>query len=146
MEFILDKNLADSTIKITDLELSSLLLKNDASYPWFILVPRVLNLNQNNITEIYQLNKKQQSILTSEIATISEIISNIYKPDKLNIGSLGNIVPQLHVHIIARFKSDKTWPHSVWQPDQQAIEYSLTKISEISKNLISKFNLKFNLI
>jgi diadenosine tetraphosphate (Ap4A) HIT family hydrolase len=106
MTFTIDERLITSSTKITELELSTLFLKNDATYPWLILVPRA-----NNISEIYQLNSKDQKILMHEINRVSLIIKDIFKPEKINIGSLGNIVSQLHIHLIGRYSNDPTWPH-----------------------------------
>ncbi|MBP9722640.1 MAG: HIT domain-containing protein [Gammaproteobacteria bacterium] len=123
---MIDSALKQTTIFLAELPLSSLLLKNDSHYPWLILVPRV-----NNAQEIYQLDHNAQKNLIVEIAKISKLVDNIWHPDKINVGALGNIVKQLHIHVIARYKNDKTWPHSVWQPDQAVTEYSSSNISEI---------------
>ncbi|OGT46834.1 MAG: hypothetical protein A3E82_05425 [Gammaproteobacteria bacterium RIFCSPHIGHO2_12_FULL_38_11] len=111
MVFTLDNSLENTTFKILDLALSEVRLKDNKNYPWVILVPRV----ENAITEIFQLNENQQNTLTKEIAHISKCMQAYFRSDKLNIGALGNIVSQLHIHVIARFKSDLLWPHSVWQ-------------------------------
>ena len=100
--FNLDKKLKADTIFIKDLELSKLLLMNDSNYPWFILVPR-----KNNISELFELSKIEHEILMAEISWLSKIIKNHFHADKINIANLGNIVTQLHIHIIARFKHDK---------------------------------------
>jgi len=99
--FSLHPTLAADTNAIADLPLCKLLLSNDASYPWTILVPR-----RANISEIFQL--------LAESSAISECLQSVFQPDKLNIAALGNIVPQLHLHHIARFQKDKAWPAPVW--------------------------------
>jgi len=111
MSFTLDYRLENSSFKIIDLALSEVRLKDNKDYPWIILVPRV----ENAITEIFQLNEDQKIELMKEISHISKCMEAYFKPDKLNIGALGNIVSQLHIHVIARFKSDLLWPHSLWQ-------------------------------
>lgn len=98
----------DSTV-VMDLSLCRLLLSNDANYPWFILVPMRVN-----ISEIYQLNKSDQLQLLEESNALSVFIAEQFNPDKLNIAALGNVVPQLHVHHIARYKTDPVWPAPVW--------------------------------
>ena len=108
--FILDTRLENSSDPIIDLPLCNVRLKNNQHYPWVILIPRV-----NAVTEIFELEKNQQAILMNEINHISRCMNNYFKPDKLNIGALGNIVSQLHIHVIARFQHDLLWPHSVWQ-------------------------------
>lgn len=111
MSFTLDHRLENSSFKIMELALSEVRLKDNKNYPWIILVPRV----ENNITEIFQLSEDQKITLMKEISHISKYMQSYFKPDKLNIGALGNIVSQLHIHVIARFKNDLLWPHSLWQ-------------------------------
>ena len=81
----------------------------DSDNPWFVLIPRV-----DSTKEWHHLSMDNQIELVSEINTISSFLEDQFSPDKINIGSLGNIVPQLHVHIIARFKEDKAWPGTIW--------------------------------
>ena len=97
---------------------------NDSNYPWFILVPK-----RNNISEIYELSRAEQSILISEISFVSKVVKQNILPDKINIGALGNIVSQLHIHIVARFKADISWPDPIWGKNV-AIPY---KASETEK-------------
>lgn len=82
---------------------------NDSQYPWFILVPQ-----RSNITEIYQLDKNDREQLMIESCLLSEALQETYRPDKLNIAAIGNLVPQLHIHHIARYKTDKAWPAPIW--------------------------------
>ena len=81
----------------------------DASYPWFILVP-----DRDDITEIYQLDETDQRQLIKESSTLSRIIDKLFNADKINIAALGNLVPQLHIHHIVRYKTDAAWPAPVW--------------------------------
>ena len=81
----------------------------DANYPWFILVP-----DREDITEIHQLNETEQQQLITESSTLSRIIDTQFNADKINIASLGNLVPQLHIHHIVRYKTDAAWPAPVW--------------------------------
>ncbi len=108
-KFKLDKILENDCFLIKDLELSKLLLMNNKLYPWLILVPQ-----RPDMMEIIDLNCNDQQTLLKEINYVSKIIKNIYKPDKLNIANLGNIVSQLHIHIIARYKNDNSFPNPVW--------------------------------
>ena len=117
-KFSLNSRLKADTIKIAAFELSELLLMNDKNYPWFILVPR-----RDNISEIFQLNDQDQTQLYKEISYIAEILQKFYLADKVNIGALGNMVPQLHIHVIMRFKNDIAWPKPVWGL-VEAIKYS----------------------
>jgi len=90
-------------------ELSALLLLNDAQYPWFILVPQ-----RENISEIHHLSSAEQQLFIQESSLLALAIEKTFAADKINIAALGNMVPQLHIHHIARFKADKAWPKPVW--------------------------------
>lgn len=108
--FCLDSRLRDSCFLLTDWPLSQVLLKNNAEYPWLILVPRRLN-----ISELPQLTPADQWQLMIEINHLCEVVQNVFNPDKINMGALGNIVPQFHYHVVARFQQDALWPQGVWQ-------------------------------
>lgn len=107
--FKLHTQLEKDTVPIGDLELSRVLLMNDANYPWLILVPR-----RSEISELFQLTSIDQQALMQEIATVSSALAAHYRADKMNVAALGNVVPQLHVHIIARYQDDAAWPRPVW--------------------------------
>lgn len=108
-EFELDATLQADTYTIGDIGLCRLLLMNDARFPWLILVPR-----RPDMSEIHGLTKLDQTVLTFEITQISEILQDITNCTKINVGALGNIVRQLHIHIIARNEDDAAWPGPVW--------------------------------
>ena len=82
---------------------------NDSQYPWFILVPQ-----RDNIKEIYELSDKDQQQLNKESSFLSKLLANEYKADKMNVAALGNVVEQLHIHHIVRYKSDPSWPTPIW--------------------------------
>jgi diadenosine tetraphosphate (Ap4A) HIT family hydrolase len=107
--FVLHPHLAQDTWAVGEFPLCRLLLMNDASYPWFILVPR-----RSAIREIFELSQRDQQQLLKESSQLAEVLSKIYQADKLNIAALGNVVPQLHVHHIVRYLADKAWPDPVW--------------------------------
>ena len=107
--FKLHPQLARDTFPIGRFELCLLLLMNDSHYPWFILVPE-----RENIRELHQLNDADRQKLWEESAQLSLALTDNFKPDKLNIASLGNQVPQLHVHHIVRYRRDLAWPAPVW--------------------------------
>jgi diadenosine tetraphosphate (Ap4A) HIT family hydrolase len=107
--FQLHPQLDADSVTIGDFPLSRILLINDANYPWFVLVPRKVD-----ITEIYQLTEQEQIQLTCESAFLSKRIAELFSADKINIAALGNMVPQLHIHHVVRFKSDPSWPHPIW--------------------------------
>ena len=107
--FTLHPQLEKDGIVMGDLPLSRLLLLNDARYPWFILVPRC-----EAITEIYQLSEEEQQQLMRESSKLGQFVMESFNGDKLNIGALGNLVPQLHLHHIVRYETDEAWPGPVW--------------------------------
>jgi diadenosine tetraphosphate (Ap4A) HIT family hydrolase len=107
--FTLHERLRADTLEITRLRLSRVLLMNDSSFPWLILVPE-----REDSREIYDLEEKDRAVLIEEITLAARIIRHLYKPDKINVGALGNLVPQLHIHVIGRFESDRAWPGPVW--------------------------------
>lgn len=105
----LHPRLAADTVFIGDFALSRLLLSNDAHYPWTILVPR-----RADIREIHELSEVDQQQLLRESMLLSRALMTAFSPTKLNIAALGNMVPQLHVHHIARYENDAAWPAPVW--------------------------------
>jgi diadenosine tetraphosphate (Ap4A) HIT family hydrolase len=107
--FILHDRLKADTIEVARLDLSLLLLMNARQWPWLILVPR-----RPDIREIHELPALDRTILMDEISRCSRLLADLFKPGKINIGALGNIVPQLHVHVIARTTIDPAWPKPVW--------------------------------
>jgi diadenosine tetraphosphate (Ap4A) HIT family hydrolase len=107
--FSLHPQLAADTVPVGDLPLSRVLLANDASYPWLILVPRL-----PAVTEIIDLEENAQIQLLAEIAAASTALKDLTACDKLNVAALGNVVAQLHVHVIARGRNDAAWPKPVW--------------------------------
>jgi len=108
-DFTLHPQLAADTVPVGSLPLSRVLLANDANYPWLILVPR-----RPGLVELIDLDEAAQVLLLGEIAAAARALKAITGCDKLNIAALGNQVPQLHVHVIARRHGDKAWPKPVW--------------------------------
>lgn len=111
--FVLDPQLDNDTHEVGRLGLCRVLLMNDARFPWLILVPE-----RAGIAEVIELAVADRAQLWSEVERTSEALKAIYAPDKLNIGALGNMVRQLHVHVVARFASDVAWPKPVWGSGQ----------------------------
>ena len=105
----LDPRLANDTINIGDLPLCRVLIIKDANYPWLLLVPRRLDA-----VEIIDLSEIEQAQLTTEINRVARALKSTAPCDKLNIAALGNVVAQLHIHIIARHVGDAAWPKPVW--------------------------------
>ena len=109
MLFKLHKKFLKSSHYIKDLKLCSIRLHDNSKFPWLILIPK-----KNKITDMSDLNSKDQILLMKEIVYVSKIMKKLFKTSKLNVEKVGNIVPQLHIHIIARYKKDNSWPLSVW--------------------------------
>ena len=109
MSFKLHKKFLKSSHHITDLQLCNIRLNDNSKFPWLILIPK-----RNKISDISDLNSKDQILLMKEIVYVSKIMKKLFKTPKLNVEKVGNIVPQLHIHIIARYKKDSSWPLSVW--------------------------------
>ena len=105
----INKKFLKNSHYITDLKLCTVRLINNNKFPWIILIPR-----RSSITDMTELSTKDQLLLMKEIIHCSKLIKKIFRTSKLNIEKIGNVVPQLHIHIIARFKNDSTWPLSVW--------------------------------
>ncbi|MGQ0799025.1 MAG: HIT domain-containing protein [Pseudomarimonas sp.] len=108
-DFQLHASLAVATTPLIDWPLTSLRVMNDARWPWLILVPRVAGMR-----DLVDLDARQQAILWSDITRCSLALRKVCAPHKLNVAALGNVVAQLHVHVIARYETDPAWPAPVW--------------------------------
>jgi diadenosine tetraphosphate (Ap4A) HIT family hydrolase len=109
MSFVLHPRLAADTAALAEWPLCSVLLMNDARFPWLVLVPRIANAS-----ELFDLAEAEQKQLAGELARAAHGLKEITGADKINIGALGNLVPQLHWHVVARTRSDSAWPGPVW--------------------------------
>ncbi|MEL0106356.1 MAG: HIT family protein [Rhodospirillaceae bacterium] len=127
--FELHQTLAKDTVTVASLPLSQVLLMNDVRYPWLILVPQ-----REDIREIHHLAKDDQGTLFKEIMLASNIVETIFSPEKINIGALGNLVPQLHIHVIARYKDDAAWPGPVWGHGE-AVPYTPEPLEALKNQL-----------
>jgi diadenosine tetraphosphate (Ap4A) HIT family hydrolase len=107
--FVLDTRLAADTLAVGDLPLSRVLLTNDDRFPWLVLVPR-----RPGLIELDDLPRDLRITLLDEIELAGNALRKLCAPDKLNVAALGNVVSQLHVHVIARFRVDPAWPRPVW--------------------------------
>ena len=131
--FVLHERLEADTTFVADWPLCRVLLLNDANYPWLVLVPR-----RHGITEIHELDPADRETLIEEMTKASHRLQNLTGALKMNVAALGNVVPQLHVHVIARFATDAAWPKPVWGqvPTQPyAPEALAAKIEEMRKAL-----------
>jgi len=131
--FTLDPRLQQDTLYIGEFSLSKVLLMNDARYPWVILVPKITGL-----TEIFQLDDAGQQQLMIESNFVASKLKGVVQADKMNVAALGNVVSQLHIHHVARFIQDDTWPAPVWGKGE-AIAYTQTESDTVITLLRSEF-------
>ena len=127
--FALAEQLQQDTVLLGEFPLSSLLLMNDAQYPWFILVPR-----REDVSELFQLDAEDQAQLWKETTSLAETLKDTFAADKMNVATLGNMVSQLHMHVIVRRKGDPAWPAPVWGK-HPARAYSTDDIQVIREKL-----------
>ena len=132
MPFKIDKKFLKSSHHITDFKLCSIRFHDNSKFPWVILIPK-----RNKITDISDLNSKDQILLIKEIVYVSKVMKKLFKTSKLNVEKIGNIVPQLHIHIIARFKKDSSWPLSVWVVKGKP--YSAKALKEVINKIMKAF-------
>ena len=109
MSFQLHPRLQQDSLAVGQFNLSELRLINDSQYPWFILIPK-----RTEISEIYQLSELEQQQLQQESSLLAKTLADLFNADKMNIAAIGNMVPQLHIHHIVRYKTDIAWPAPVW--------------------------------
>ncbi|HLS68635.1 MAG TPA: HIT family protein [Kiloniellales bacterium] len=132
--FELHSDLARDAVAVSRLRLSRLLLMNEARWPWLLLVPERLDLR-----DLHDLEPLEQYRLCDEITACSQVLQRLYKADKINVAALGNMTPQLHVHVIARFTDDPAWPKPIWgalpvEPySQAALEARLHELRQALK-------------
>ena len=122
--FKINNKFLKSSHYIVDLKLCSVRLNDNSKFPWLILIPK-----RKNVTDISELNSKDQTLLMKEIVLVSGLMKKLFKTSKLNIEKIGNIVPQLHIHIISRKKTDSSWPLSVWVVKGK--KYSANNLKEV---------------
>ena len=132
MPFKLHKKFLKSSHHLLDLKLCTVRLNDNSKFPWIMLIPK-----RKNINDITDLNSKDQMLLMREIVFSSEVMKKLFKTSKLNVEKVGNIVPQLHIHIIARYKKDISWPLSVW------VVKSKSYSSKALKEVVSKIRIAF---
>lgn len=129
LNFAMDQRLEDSSHFIEDWPLCRVSLKSDKTWPWLYLVPR-----REDVREICDLNPQDQALLSAEISMAQQALLTLYAPDKINTAALGNMVPQLHIHIFARYEDDIAWPRPVWAVQADEIPYTdEEKNTEIQK-------------
>ena len=132
MLFKIDKNLFKTSHHVNNLKLCSVRLYDNSKFPWVILIPK-----RKNVTDLSDLIVKDQILLMKEIVHVSKIMKRLFKTNKINTEKIGNLVPQLHIHIIARNKKDSSWPLSVWVVKGK--KYSKESLKKILNKLIEGF-------
>jgi diadenosine tetraphosphate (Ap4A) HIT family hydrolase len=115
VNFVLDPKLESDTDFVCQLPLSQVRLHKNAAFPWLILIPE-----RKSLVELIDLSETDQLQLWQEITQVSKVLKTLFNPTKLNVANLGNVVPQLHVHIIVRFDTDDAWPNPVWNSGVEA--------------------------
>lgn len=138
--FTLDAQLQKDTIAIASLPLCELLLMNDANYPWLILVPR-----RADVRELIELSAEDQLQFMQESNAVARLLQTQFSAEKLNIAALGNVVAQLHIHHIARFKSDAVWPKPVWGA-MPAVAYADQELAEVIELIYSSLAMDSGLV
>lgn len=127
--FELDPRLQQDTLPVGDFPLCRLLLMNDAQYPWFVLVPR-----REEIVEVFQLDVEDQRTFWQETTELAEILKDTFGADKMNVAALGNVVSQLHMHVIVRRHGDPAWPAPIWGK-HPAQPYTAEQVAVIREKL-----------
>lgn len=107
--FDLHPQLAQDTVPVINLQICRVLLIKDSRYPWIILVPQ-----RANLTELHDLDAESYATVMAEVRRASRLMTDLFSAHKINVGALGNMVPQLHIHVIARQQDDAAWPGPVW--------------------------------
>ena len=130
--FKINNKFLKSSHHIADLKLCSVRLNDNSKFPWLILIPK-----RKNVTDISDLNSKDQILLMKEIVFVSRLMKKLFKTSKLNVEKIGNIVPQLHIHIISRKKTDSSWPLSVWVVKGK--KYSVKNLKDVLNKIRSAF-------
>ena len=132
--FKMDERLLQDTIMLGDFTLCRIVLMNDSRYPWLILVPRCAD-----VSEVFQLSAAQQQQLWQETSEVGQVLKDAFQADKINIATLGNVVKQLHMHVVVRMQNDAAWPAPVWGRGE-AQPYTADEIACIRLRLRAAFN------
>ncbi|MCW1936196.1 HIT domain-containing protein [Pseudomonas sp. o96-267] len=133
--FALDSRLQQDCLVIGDFPLCRLLLMNDSNYPWFILVPR-----REEVSELFQLDADDQRQLWQETTLLAETLKDIFAADKMNVATLGNVVSQLHMHVVVRRREDASWPAPVWgrHPAQPYSEQQVGQVVDKLRSVLAE--------
>ncbi|MDE0837072.1 MAG: HIT family protein [Akkermansiaceae bacterium] len=126
MDFVLNERLAAGGFEVTRKFGCRILLKNEVNFPWFILVPEVLD----GIEDLHQLDEETFAAVMTGVRKVSEFVEGHFKPEKQNVGCIGNMVRQMHIHVVGRFTDDPAWPGVVWACDAKR-KYGVGEAEEL---------------
>ncbi|OYQ74395.1 HIT domain-containing protein [Wohlfahrtiimonas sp. G9077] len=127
---ILDARIEQSTFFVAELPLCNVYLQNESRFAWLVLVPR-----RENVSELIDLSEADQQQAMREMALTSRVMQGLFSPDKLNVANLGNVVKQLHIHVVARFATDVAWPDPIWGKFSAPIVYREAEAAALVKKL-----------
>ena len=132
-KFILHPRLEQDTVPVIDLSLCTVRLMNDRRFPWVVMIPK-----QADLREIHRMEKRMRHVLMDEVSACAAAMEREFTADKMNVAALGNMVPQLHIHVIARFEGDAAWPGPVWgvgeaEPYEDQMPTAILRIREVLK-------------
>lgn len=131
--FEMDERLVKDTVPLYSSKLCHILLMNDSRYPWLVLVPHCAQ-----VSELFELSAEQQQQLWQETTQLAKLLKVVFQADKMNIATLGNVVKQLHMHIVVRMHNDVAWPDPVWGKGV-AQPYTAAGLREVGQRLIAVF-------
>lgn len=135
MSFTLHPQLKADCFLITELALCRVMLMGNAQFPWIILVPQI-----DGLREMHDVPQHKYSLLMQEIRDCSVALHKMTRADKINVAALGNVVPQLHVHVIARYQHDPAWPDPVWGADVEPKRYTASEQAVFSKAFMQQLH------
>lgn len=127
---ILDARIEQSTFFVAELPLCNVYLQNESRFAWLVLVPR-----RENVSELIDLSEADQQQAMREMALTSRVMQGLFSPDKLNVANLGNVVKQLHIHVVARFATDAAWPDPIWGKFSAPIVYGEAEAAALVRKL-----------
>jgi len=132
--FVLDPRIENDSTLIFNLPLCQVRLQNDSRYPWLVLIPKV-----DDVTEVHQLSSEKQQQLMSESSLVAKCLAEVTQCKKVNVANLGNVVAQLHWHVVGRFETDETWPGPIWGVGS-AVPYEDQKRADFIDSFLAKLD------
>ncbi|MCE8018359.1 HIT domain-containing protein [Halomonas sp. MCCC 1A17488] len=130
----LDERLVRDSYPVTELPLCQLRLMDDSRFPWLILIPR-----REGVSEVFDLDEADQQQLWREAGEVGRMLKALTRADKINVANLGNVVAQLHVHVVARLRDDDAWPGPIWGQGQPQ-PYDLNGLASMRDHLLAQLD------